>query len=151
MLRSPMSAHLEFQLGKGPRQGVWSMGKTSKIAVQDSGFPFIIPGCKLISSSICDKIAALVFMLKLLVLSCKNWMLLSLGLGCPGPLQGHNHLKILPPSYIWCCKSCTHSRQLLSVSSPSGQCPGRLEVRSEAYSALSLKPNQDYLFNFPNK
>ena len=33
--------------------------------------------------------------------------------------------------------------------SQSGQCPGRLEARSEAFSALSLKPKQDYLFNFP--
>ena len=34
--------------------------------------------------------------------------------------------------------------------SQSGQCPGRLEARSEACSALSLKPKQDYLFNFPS-
>ena len=32
----------------------------------------------------------------------------------------------------------------------SGQCPGRLEARSEACSALSLRPKQDYLFIFPN-
>ena len=31
-----------------------------------------------------------------------------------------------------------------------GHFPGRLEARSEAYSILSLKPKQDYLFNFPN-
>ena len=33
----------------------------------------------------------------------------------------------------------------------SGQYPGRLESRSEACSALSLNPKQDYLFNFPNR
>ena len=64
-------------------------------------------------------------------------MLLSLGLDWPGPLQGLNNLKIPPPDYLWCCMS--------------GHCPDRLEARSEAYSALSLKPKQDYLFNFPNR
>ena len=34
--------------------------------------------------------------------------------------------------------------------SQSEQGPGRLKARFEAYSALSLKPEQDYLFNFPN-
>ena len=32
----------------------------------------------------------------------------------------------------------------------SGQCPGRLEVRSEACSALSLKPKQGYLIALTN-
>ena len=150
MLGSPMSAHLESQLGKGPRQGVWSMGETKDCS---SGFRIPIYNPRVQTDFIINvwRNCSSGFMLKLLVLSCKNWMLLSLGLGCPGPLPGHNNLKIPPPSYIWCCKSCTHSRQLFTVSSPYGQCPGRLEVRSEAYSALSLKPNQDYLFNFPNK
>ena len=31
--------------------------------------------------------------------------------------------------------------------SQSGQCPGRLEARSEACSALSLKPKQDFLIS----
>ena len=34
--------------------------------------------------------------------------------------------------------------------SQSGQCPGKLEAKSEACSDVSLKPKQDYLFNFPN-
>ena len=51
-------------------------------------------------------------------------------------------------SYLWCRKACTNSRQ--SGHSQSGQCPGRLEARSEDCSAFSLKPEQDYLFNFPN-
>ena len=34
--------------------------------------------------------------------------------------------------------------------SQSGQCPGRLEARSEACSALSLRSKHDYLFIFPN-
>ena len=32
--------------------------------------------------------------------------------------------------------------------SQSGHCPHRLEARSEACSALSLKPKQDYFFFF---
>ena len=35
--------------------------------------------------------------------------------------------------------------------SQSGQCPGSLEARSQACSALSLKPKQDYLFTFFNR
>ena len=68
------------------------------------------------------------------------------GLGWPGPLQGLNYLRIPPPSYLWGCKSCTHSGHC-----QSGQCPGRLEARSQACSALSLKPKQDYLFTFFNR
>ena len=51
------------------------------------------------------------------------------------PFQGLNSLKIQPLSYLWCCQACTHSKQ-------SGQCPGRIDARSEACSALSLKPNK---------
>ena len=68
-------------------------------------------------------------------------MLLSLGLDWPSPLQGLNNLKIPPAYYLWCCKSCIHK----DSNSQSGHCPDRLEARSEAYSALSLKPKQDYL------
>ena len=42
------------------------------------------------------------------------------------------------------------SMVLQALHSQSGQCPGRLEARSEAWSALYLKPKQDYSFNFPN-
>ena len=44
-----------------------------------------------------------------------------------------------------------HSQQAVTHShSQVGQYPGRLEARSEACSALSLKPKQDYFLNFPN-
>ena len=59
---------------------------------------------------------------------------------------GLKNLKISPPSYLRCCKACISA----GSRSQSGQCPGRLEARSEACSALSLQPKQDYLFNFPN-
>ena len=39
---------------------------------------------------------------------------------------------------------------LNSSHSQSEQPPGMLEAKSETCSALSLKPEQDYLFNFPN-
>ena len=55
-------------------------------------------------------------MLKLMVWHGKLWMLLSLELAWPGPLQGLNNLKIPPPSYLRCFKSCTHSRQALTVT-----------------------------------
>ena len=74
-------------------------------------------------------------------------MLLSPGLSWPDPLQGLNNLKIHPLSDLWCSKSCTYIRQ--SGHSQSGWCPNRLETSSEACSALSLKPRQDYLSNFP--
>ena len=67
-------------------------------------------------------------------------MLLSLGLGWSEPLQGLRNLKIYSPSYL--CG--LHSQQAFTQS---GQCPGRLEARSEAYSVLSLKPKQDYLIS----
>ena len=45
-----------------------------------------------------------------------------------------------------------HSQQAVIHShSQSGQCPGRLEARSVACSALSLNPKQGCLFNFPNR
>ena len=47
--------------------------------------------------------------------------------------------RFLPHLCLWCCRPHTHSRQH----------PGRLEARSEACSALPLKPQQDYLFNSP--
>ena len=63
-----------------------------------------------------------------------------------------------------CCYQCVPSTilsKVLEVLHPqwafththyqSGQYPGRLESRSEACSALSLNPKQDYLFNFPNR
>ena len=47
-------------------------------------------------------------------------MLLSLGLDWPGPLHRLKNLKILSPSYLRCCKSCTHSRQSLLVTPSQG-------------------------------
>ena len=50
---------------------------------------------------------------------------------------------------------CDAASPALTAVSPShsqsGQCPGKLEARSQACSALSLKLKQDYLFTFFNR
>ena len=77
-------------------------------------------------------------MLMLFVLSCKTWNVAKPG----APLAR-------PPSGAQQSQDCSpilpklHSQQAVTPShSQSGQCPGRLEARSEACSALSLKPKQ---------
>ena len=76
-------------------------------------------------------------------------MLLSLGLSWPGPLQGLNNFKIHPSS--------TYGATRLALTAGgqgihrTGQRPGKLEARPEACSALSLKPKQDNVLNFPNR
>ena len=47
-------------------------------------------------------------------------MLLSLGLGWPGPLQGLNNLKTCPLHCLWCCKPHTHSKHSLPVTLRQG-------------------------------
>ena len=76
-------------------------------------------------------------------------MLLSLGLSWPGPLQGCNNFKIHPPSTYGATR--LHSQQAVRAIHRTGLCPGKLEARSEACSALSLKPKQDNVLNFPNR
>ena len=73
-------------------------------------------------------------------------MLLSLRLDCPGPLQVSTISRLLPHLLYGAAGLALPANSLFQ----SEQCPGRLEARSEAHSALSLKPKQDYLFNFPN-
>ena len=142
---SRVTAHLESQLGKGPRQHIRSAGETSQIAVQ--GFPLVIPGWTQTDIIInlwpnCKP----VFLLMLSVLLYKTWNVVKPGLGWPGPLQGLNNLKISPhPIYGAASLALTAGSH-----SQSGQCPGRLEARSEACCALYLKPKPDYSFNFPN-
>ena len=82
----------------------------------------------------------------MLVLACETWTVAKAGTWLPWPPPGLNNLKAPPPSSLRCCRSFTPSRQSLTAT-PS---PDRLEARSEVCSALSLKPKQDYLFNFPN-
>ena len=67
-------------------------------------------------------------------------MLLSLGLDWPSPLRGSTISRFLPRIIYGAA-----SLALTKAVTQSGHCPDRLEARSEAYSALSLKPKQDYL------
>ena len=58
------------------------------------------------------------FLLMLFVLSCKTWNVVKPGAWLarpPSRAQQFNN-KIPPPSYLRCCKSCTHSRQALTVT-----------------------------------
>ena len=81
------------------------------------------------------------------VLSCKTWDVVKPGAWLASAPPGAQESQDLSPSYLWAAGlALTAGRH-----SQSGQCPGRLEARSEDCSALSLKPKQDYLFNFPSR
>ena len=84
----------------------------------------------------------------LCVLSCKTWNVAKLGAWLarppPGAQQSQASSPILPM-----VGQVLHSEQAVTYShSQSGQCPGSLEARSVACSALSLKP-KDFSFNSP--
>ena len=93
----------------------------------------------------------------LFVFVCKTWNVTKPGAWLARPLQGLNNLKIYPPFYLWCCKSCTHSRQSLPVTpSHSQSLPVRAvsrQVRSKVRgcSALSVKSKQDYFCTVPQQ
>ena len=72
-------------------------------------------------------------------------MLLSLELGWPNspPSQGSTISRFLPRLIFGAASPALTA----GSHSQSGQCPGRLEARSEACFALSLKPKQDYLIS----
>ena len=114
--------------------GCESTGETSKSAVL--GFSVIIPGYKLISSINLSANWRPSLKVILFVLSCKAW-----NSGKPG---------------AWLTRGPAEAQQFQDMSaifldseqSQSGPWPGRLEVRSESCSALSLKPKADHLFNF---
>ena len=83
-----------------------------------------------------------------LVWACKTWTVAEPGAWLPWPPPGAQQSQ--DPSRIFSkMLHVLQSQQTVTVT-PPGQRPGRWEARSEARSALSLKPKQDYLFNFPN-
>ena len=84
------------------------------------------------------------------VLSCKTWDVVKPGAWLartpPGAQQSQDSSPIL-----YTVLQVLHSQKTVTVSdSPSRQCPGRLEARSKACSALSLKPKQDFLISLPS-
>ena len=86
-------------------------------------------------------------MLILFVLLRKTWNVVKpvawLARHPPGAQQSQNSSAILSK-----VRQGLPSQQAVSHShSWSGQCPGRLQARSEVCSALSLKPKQDYLIS----
>ena len=90
-------------------------------------------------------------MLMLFVLSYKTWNVAKPGAWLARPPSGAQQSQDSSPT-ISMVLQVLHSQLVVTHShSQSGQCPGRLEARSEACSALSLKPKQDYSFNFRKK
>ena len=75
------------------------------------------------------------------------WNVVKPGAWLARPPPGAQPFQGLSPVLSLVLKPCAHSRQ--SGHSQWGQCPGRLEAGSGICSALSLKPKQDSLFNFP--
>ena len=131
---------------KGPRHCVHSVGETSKIAVR---ILLLIPGWSPtgITSNPWANCSS-DFMLIMFVLCCKTWNVTKPGAWLARPLQGLNNLKIYPPFYLWCCKSCTQA--VTPSHSQSGQCPGRLEARSEAVLLCLWSLNKTIFVQFPN-
>ena len=86
------------------------------------------------------------FTLMLFVLLCKMWNVVKPGAWLARPLLGAQQSQDSP--ILSMVLQILHSQQTVTQShSWPGQCPGRLEVRSEACFALSLKPKQDYLIS----
>ena len=78
------------------------------------------------------------------VLSCKTWIVAKSGIWLARPPSGAQQPQDSSP-ILSKVLQVLHSQQAVIPShSQSGQCPGRLEARSETCSALSLKPKQDY-------
>ena len=76
----------------------------------------------------------------LFVLSCTTWNVVTPGAWLASPPPGAQPSQDSPP-ILSMALPVLHSQQALTPGhSQSGQCPGRLEARSEACFALSLKP-----------
>ena len=86
-------------------------------------------------------------MLMLCVLSCKTWNVVKTGLQWPHPASGAQQSQDLSPTFSMVLQVLHSQQAVIHNHSQLGQCPGRLESRSEACSALSLKPKQDYLIS----
>ena len=93
----------------------------------------------------------LCFHVNAVCLSCKTWNVTKPGAWSARPPPGAQQSQDFSLILSLVLQKVLHSQRVVTPShSRSGQCPGRLEARSEACSALSLKPKQHYSFNFPN-
>ena len=110
------------------------------------GFLLIIPGYKLIPSSVCKQIAALVSCLMLFLLAYECWYSPGSGdwsdLQGSGEFQDHSILSMIIPNW------------LVTVSAHAGRHIAR-QVRSMVRGLLCflclLKPEQVFNFNYPKK
>ena len=131
-------AHLESQLGKGPSQYIRSMGEISRLQFGISTY-----NPRMQTESVTNLWASCSSDFTSM---CKTWNVVGPRAWLTAHLQHLSNLKFhpLPPVLSWCCRPCAQSSY---CHSESGQCPGRLEARSAAHSAWSLKPKQDYLIS----
>ena len=132
--KSHDTAHLKSQLGNSPKQCVCSMGEMSKILVWVPVYNHrmqtnIIINLQANSSS--D-----------FMLMCKTWHVVKPKAWLSSPPAGTQQSQ--DPSLIYNVASLAFTA---GSHSQSGQCPERLEARPETYSAVSLKPKQDYLIS----
>ena len=82
------------------------------------------------------------------VLSCKTWNVTKPGAWLARPPLGAQQPQDFSPILSVALQVLPSQQAVTPSHSQSGQCTGTLEARSEACSALSLKPKQDYLFTF---
>ena len=139
--KSHVTVYLESQLGKGSRQHLCSVGETSKIAVWDSTYNPKMQTDIIINLWPNRKPG---FMLMLFALFCETWDGAKPGAWLASPPSGAQQSQD-SSSMLSKVLQVLHSQQAVTHShSQSGQCPSRLEARSETCSALSLKPKQEY-------
>ena len=128
--KSHITAHLESQLGKVPKEHVLFMDEEWDFKDWSLGLLFVNPRPQTDSFTNLWPNCSSGFMLILFILSCETWNVVKPGswLTRP-PSQGLSNLKILPPSYLWCCKSCTHNRQSFPVTLSQSRVQVRNKVR----------------------
>ena len=105
-------------------------------------------GCKLIPSSVCKQIAALVSRSSFYNAVCFILWVMSFSrpLGIGWTQRAQENSEVHSESHLWCCSAYWWQLVHLPAAMKSGQCPGRSEARLEACSAfLSMKPEQNYL------
>ena len=93
----------------------------------------------------------LCFHVNAVCLPCKTWNATKPGAWSARPPPGAQQSQDFSLILSLVLQKVLHSQRVVTPShSRSGRCPGKLEARSEACSALSLKPKQHCSFNFPN-
>ena len=116
-----VTAHLESPLGKGS-QAACPSASWVRLQRLQFGVPLIIPGWWQTDIIInLGPNCSSCFRLMLFVFLCKTWNVVKPGPWLASPLRVSTVLKIPPPSYLWCYKSCTHNRQSLTDRAVSRQ------------------------------